>query len=258
MINKAVEIAKIAGEYLLKNFKQDLMLLKERGMSKEIVTKYDKEADKIIINEIQKNFDSHSILTEESGLIDKKSDYLWIVDSMDGSGNFANQNPFYSVSIALMCKDELILGVVYAPSLNELYVAEKDKGATLNNKKLEVSKISSLDKSYIVTCEGGSINNQNIANLYYHLYPQIKDLRKIGSAAIEGGFIASARAEGYVTFNISPWDVAATILIAKESGGKITTFDNKPWTPINTNLLISNSLIHDDLLKIINDKLQLK
>ncbi|MFP4402834.1 MAG: inositol monophosphatase family protein [Candidatus Woesearchaeota archaeon] len=252
MLNEAIKISKLAGDYLLKNFKQDLLILKERGMSKEIVTKYDKEADKIIINEIEKNFKNHSILTEETGLIDKKSDYLWIVDSMDGSGNFANQNPFYSVSIALMHKNELIIGVIYAPSLNELYVAEKDKGSTLNGEKLKASKISNLDKSYIVTCEGGSKDNKNIANLYYKLYPKVKDLRKIGSAAIEGGLIASSRADGYVTFNISPWDVAATILVSKEAGCIVTTFDNKPWQLKNTDLVISNGKIHSDLLKIVN------
>ena len=248
---KAVEIAKKAGEYLLENFKKDETLFQERGMSKEIVTKYDKESDKIIIDEIEKEFPEHNLLTEESGKIDKGSEYTWIVDSLDGSGNFADGNPFYSVSIALAKDNEVILGVVYAPSLDELYVAEKGKGAFLNGKQIHVSELSDMNKAYLVTCEGGSKSNDRLAGLYKKIYPGVKDMRKLGSAAIEGGFVSSGRADGYFTLDISPWDVAATVIINEEAGGKVTDFNGEKWKPEKMDVIITNGKFHDELLGIL-------
>ena len=250
MINTAVQIAKIAGEYLHKNFKKDSSLLNMRGLSKEITTKYDKESDRIIIAEIEKNFPKHSILTEESGRIDKKSEFLWIVDSLDGSGNYAMSNPFFSVSIALMKNNKVILGVIYAPALNELYTAEVGCGAYLNNKKIKVSEISSIDKSYIVMCEGGLKTNRRISEYVSQIYPRVKDLRKIGSAAIESGFVASGRADAYFTFEISPWDVAAGVLLVKEAGGKVTDFNGDEWEAKKTDLIMSNTKLHKPILEV--------
>lgn len=250
MINTTVQIAKLAGKYLHKNFKKDSSLLNMRGLSKEITTKYDKESDRIIIAEIEKKFPKHSILTEESGKIDKKSEFLWIVDSLDGSGNYAMSNPFFSVSIALMKNNKVILGVIYAPALNELYTTEVGCGAYLNNKKIKVSEISSIDKSYFVMCEGGLKTNRQISEYVSRIYPKVKDLRKIGSAAIESGFVASGRADAYFTFEISPWDVAAGVLLVKEAGGKVTDFNGDEWQAKKTNLIMSNTRLHKPILEV--------
>ncbi len=249
MIETAKNTAKKAGQFLLENFKKDELLFTERHMSKEIVTKYDLESDKIIKKELEKAFPHHNLMTEESGVTDKDSEYTWIVDSLDGTGNFASGNPFFSVSIALARKGELILGVVYAPYLNELYFAEKSKGAYLNDKKISVSTIKEISNAYVVTCEGGSKSNQRLAGIYSKIYPQIKDMRKLGSAAIEGGFVASGRADGYITLQIDPWDVAATILITEEAGGKASDFNGNPWKIQRSDLLITNGTMHDEILK---------
>lgn len=249
----AIMIAKKAGDYLLNNFRKDESLLKKRGMSKEIITEYDKESDRIIIEELRKNFPEHNYLTEESGEFDNGSDKTWIIDSMDGSGNFASGNPFFSVSIALVKNDEPIIGVIYAPFLGELYVAEKGQGATLNGESIGVSDVSELSQIYTVTCEGGSKSNARLANIYAQIYPKMKDMRKIGSAAIEGGYVASGRADAYLTLNISPWDVAATVLIAKEAGGKATDFSGNKWTPDNCDLLITNGVMHDEMLALLKE-----
>ena len=254
MIETAKNTAKKAGEFLLENFKKDELLFKERAMSKEIVTKYDKESDRIIIKELENNYPEHNILTEESGSIDKGSEYTWIVDSLDGTGNFASGNPFFSVSIALARNGEVILGVIYAPFLQEFYTAKKGEGAFLNDRKIAVSEISGISKSYIVTCEGGSKTNERLASIYSQVYPQVKDMRKLGSAAIEGGFVATGRADGYITLNIDPWDVAATVLITQESGGKASDFKGNDWKIEKTDLLISNSHIHEILLENLKNK----
>lgn len=254
MIEKAKKTAEKAGNFLLENFKKDELLFKERAMSKEIVTRYDKESDQIIIKELEKNFPEHNLLTEESGSIDKDSDYTWIVDSLDGTGNFASGNPFFSVSIALAKQGEIILGIIYAPFLQEFYTAKKGEGASLNDKKIKVSDISDTKNAYIVTCEGGSKSNQRLAGIYSTVYPWVKDMRKLGSAAIEGGFVATGRADSYITLQIDPWDVAATVLITEESGGKATDFKGNNWRIEKTDLLLTNNHLHSDLLKKLRDK----
>lgn len=250
MRQAAIDIARKAGRYLNTNFRQNETIYGKRGASKEIVTKYDNASDKLILDELKHRFPEHSYLTEESGLIDNGSEYLWIVDPMDGSSNYASGNPFFSISIALARNNKVILGVVYAPYLDELYVAEKGKGAFLNDKQINVSDISDMSKAYIVTCEGGD-TNARLAELYKRIYPDVKDMRKIGSAAIEGGFVASGRAEAHVTLMINSWDVAASVLITTEAGGKATDFEGNPWTVEKNDLLLSNGKIHETLLKEI-------
>ena len=131
MENFIKNISKISGDELLKNFNKEKDLISLRQNSKEVVTKYDKEIDSLIIKEIEKKYPEHNILAEESGLKDNGSDYLWIIDSLDGSGNFANKNPLFSVCIALLFKNNLILGVTYAPAIDEFYFAKKGEGASL-------------------------------------------------------------------------------------------------------------------------------
>lgn len=252
MKQEAINTAVRAGDFLIQNFRKDEALLKERGLSKEIVTRYDQDSDKLILEELQNYFPDHNFLTEETGFIDNKSECLWIIDSMDGSGNFAAGNPFFSVSIALAKNNEVILGVVYAPFLNELYTAEKGKGAYLNSNPIKVSEVEVLSKAYIVTCEGGS-TNQRLAEFYKQLYPQVKDMRKLGSAAIEGGFVATGRADSYLTLQIDPWDVAATVLIVQEAGGKATDLKGNPWTIEKSDLLLTNNKLHSSILEKINN-----
>jgi myo-inositol-1(or 4)-monophosphatase len=249
MKEELIRITKKAGSYLLENFRKDTELIKRRGLSKEVTTKYDIESDKIIIKEIKENFPDHNILTEESGFHDVNGKYLWIVDSMDGSGNFAMGNPFFSVSIGILKDNELILGAIYAPFLDEFYFAEKDKGATLNNKPIRVSIQDDITQSYIVACEGGSKSNVRMNNLFNEIYPDVKDMRKLGSAAIEAGFVATGRAEGYTTLEISPWDVAAGVLLVLEAGGKVTDFEGNDWKNENQDLIFSNKILHKELLK---------
>jgi myo-inositol-1(or 4)-monophosphatase len=245
----AIAIAKKAGSYLLKNFRKDQTLISMRGLSKEVVTKYDHECDRLIVRELTRLFPEHSILTEESGLSGQKSRYQWIVDSLDGTGNFAMGNPFFSVSIALLYDDEPLIGVVHAPFLKELYDAERGKGTVLNGTRAKVSDIADITKAYVVACEGGSKSNMRMADVFSKIYPTVKDMRKIGSAAIEGGMVAAGRADAYVTLDIHPWDVASAALIVVEAGGRVTDFAGNPWRPVQSDCLMSNGLLHAELLR---------
>lgn len=231
------------------NFRKDTSLVKKRGTAKELHLMQDLKSDKLIISAIKKKFPQHNILTEESGFIDKKSDYAWVIDPLDGSTNFARGNPFFAVSIALMKDKELLLGVVYAPYLKELYVAEKGKGAYLNGKKIHVSKTNTLAKSYLVSCEGGDATNKQIAEINAKFLPLVKDMRKLGSAALESSSVAAGRSEAYIVRQISSWDVAAGVLLVEEAGGKVTDFEGKPWNGRKSNLVFSNGKVHGRILE---------
>lgn len=247
------KISKEAGKKLLKYFKEDNTLTGLRGTSKEIVTKYDKLIDKFLIKEIKKKYPEHNILTEETGYIKGKSEFLWIIDSLDGSGNFANNNPLFSICIALLLNNEIILSVINAPAINEFYFAKKNKGAFLNKKRIKVSKIDNLKNSYLIYCEGSEKNKKRIANIFKEVYPKATELRKIGSAGIEIGWTAAGRADGYFTTKIDPWDVAAGVLLIQEAGGRVSDFKGKDWEIKRSDLVFSNGIIHKKFKGILSE-----
>lgn len=248
-----IQTIRQAGKILMRYFQADTKLTLMRGSVKEVTTKYDKMTDQFIVRMLEKRFSKYNFLTEESGLIDRGSDYTWVIDSLDGTVNFAYGNPLFSICIALMKGVQPIIGLIYAPALNELYYAEKGKGAFLNGKKIRVTKISDLNKSYVYVCEGGDKNRKRTVKVMAKIYPHVVDLRKLGSAGLECAWLAAGRAEGYVTTAIEPWDVAAGVLIVKEAGGKVTNFKNKPWQPIRDDLIFSNTKIHQKLIKLIKN-----
>ena len=256
----AVKAATIAGQALASNFRKhhasvfgsEILSVSSRTLSKEVTSSNDHEADRLIIEVLNNHCPNHNLLTEETGLIDKGSPYTWIIDPLDGSSNFLNHNPFFAVSVCLAYEDEPITGVILAPFLEEMVVARKDQGCTLNGRKINVSKTSELPKTYVVGCPGGEKDNIRFSNMEHALHQQIKDFRKIGSAAVECYMVATGRVDGFTTLNISPWDVAAGVLAVKEAGGRTTDFVGNPWTLNQTDLLVSNGLVHDDLLVELN------
>ncbi len=243
-----------AGDTLIKHFRRDWALLKERGTAKEVATKYDKEVDSLIVAEIEGYYPHHSLLTEESGLLERDTDWLWILDSLDGTGNFANFNPFFSVCLALMHQDELLLGAIYAPAIDEFCFAEKGRGACLNGVKIQVSDMPDLDQSYILYCEGGDKNRGRTGELLHRIYPHVTDIRKLGSAGLETAWVAAAKREAYFTTRIEPWDVAPGVLLVQEAGGKVSDFQGNPWKAQTSDLLFSNGKVHDKILSLLSSQ----
>lgn len=252
----AVKAATLAGQALTGNFRKhhasvygaEILSVGSRTLSKEITSSNDHQADKIIIDLIKENCPSHNLLTEETGLIDNGSPYTWIIDPLDGSSNFLNHNPFFAVSICLAYNNEPITGVIFAPFLEEIVVARKGQGCTLNGRRVSVSNTHKLEKTYIVGCPGGEKNNVRFSKMEFALHQQIKDFRKIGSAAVECYMVAAGRVDGFTTLNISSWDVAAGVLAAQEAGGMVSDFNGNPWTLNKTDLLVSNGLVHDQIM----------
>lgn len=253
----AVEAATLAGKHLVGNFRShhasvfgtDITSVSNRSLSKEVTSTNDHEADEIIIGHLTDRCPDHNLLTEETGLVDRGSDYTWIVDPLDGSSNFLNHNPFFAVSIALAYKDEPITGVIFAPYIEEMVVARKGQGCTINGRPVTVSDTEDFTKTYIVGCPGGEKSNARFAELEYNLHRQNKDFRKIGSAAIECYMVAAGRVDAFTTLSISPWDVAAGVLCAQEAGGRVSDFAGRPWDMEQTDLLVSNGLVHDQILR---------
>lgn len=250
-----IQVTKDAGEILLRHFRKDKSLVKLRKSVKGITTKYDIMVDTFIIDEITKKYPKHNLLTEETGAIDKGSEYTWIVDSLDGTVNFAYGNPLFSLCIALIKGDELILGTVYAPAIDGFYFVQKGKGAYFNNQKVYVSDIKDLKKSYVFLCDGGETDRKRTGKMVSDLYHKVTDARKLGSAGIECAWIAAGRADAYITTKIRPWDVASGVLLVEEAGGKVTDFKGKPWDwkKRQSDLIFSNKKIHNAVQKIVKN-----
>jgi len=235
---------------LLEHFGKDWQLLQLRSSAKEAVTTYDKMADDLIIQGVKKAYPDHSLLTEEGGLLKGNPDWLWVVDSLDGTGNFANSNPFFAVCIALMHRQELVLGTVYAPAIREFYLAEKGKGAYLNQKRILVSEVDHLRQSYVLYCEGGETDRVRTGKMVNLIYPEVSDLRKLGSAGLETAWVAAGKKEAYFTVKIEPWDVASGVLLVQEAGGKVTDFEGNQWALERSDLIFSNARVHQAILDL--------
>jgi myo-inositol-1(or 4)-monophosphatase len=247
----ALNAAHVAGKYLMHEFQSfDRSNIKLKSFT-QIVTAADLGSEKIIINHIKNNFPQHHILSEEAGEKKSDSDYFWIIDPIDGTTNFTMHNPLWSISIGLAYQGELILGVVYAPMLKELYIAEKGKGAKLNGKKIKVSQISE-GKILNAYCHGSDKKDVKRAIKYYS-YQKLQqlDCRQLGSAAIELAFVATGRIESIVIPGLNSWDVAAGILIVREAGGKVTDFKNNEWNLKSKDMLASNRIIHNQIIKAL-------
>ncbi|PKM91568.1 inositol monophosphatase [Candidatus Falkowbacteria bacterium HGW-Falkowbacteria-1] len=249
----ALKAAELSAKKLINiynNFERSSIKMKS---SHEIITSADLLSEKIIISEIKKNFPKHHILSEETGDNNKKSDYLWIIDPIDGTTNFSMKNPLWAISIALAYKNEIILGVVFAPILKEVYVAQKNKGSFLNNKKIKVSKIKG-EKVLNTFCHGSKTENIKKAIKYYNKQKLNNfDCRQLGSASIELAYVACGRIESITIPGAHSWDVAAGALIVKEANGKVSDFKNKNWDLSSKDIIASNGLVHQQIIDTVKN-----
>ncbi|PKL79892.1 MAG: inositol monophosphatase [Ignavibacteriae bacterium HGW-Ignavibacteriae-4] len=220
-----------------------------------LVTEYDYKSEKYIVEEIKKAFPTHNIISEEKGSVDNNSEYDWIIDPLDGTVNYANNIPIFSVSIALSKNGELIAGAVYQPILNELFSAELGKGAKLNGEPITVSNKSDMNTSLLVTGFPYDINNdpKNAIRSFTSIVKRGIPIRRLGSAALDLAYVACGRFEGFWEVNLNSWDVAAGILIVNEAGGKCTNYKGIKSLVDDKEILATNGQIHDEALRVINE-----
>jgi len=247
----AVAAAKKAGVLLMREFVRFERSRIAFKSSKEIVTEFDLAAERIIRRELMHTFPDHGIMGEEEGVNEIKSDYLWIIDPLDGTTNFSFHNPLWSVSIALTYQGQPIVGVVFVPFLKEMYVAVKHQGATCNGKKIRVSDVRS-SRAIHTFCHGYLSEDIKVALKYYQSQKQSQfECRQLGSAALELAFLACGRVDSLMIPGAKSWDIAAGILLVREAGGQVTNLQDKPWQLTDRSVLATNTLLHDDIMKLV-------
>lgn len=250
-----LEATRAAGSIIQSYFNGAFGIAHKEGIN-NLVTEVDTMAEKRVIEIIKNKFPDHSILSEEVGELAQVSDYQWIIDPIDGTVNFAHGVPICCVSIGLLHKQELILGAVYNPMMNELFFAERGKGAFLNDQPIQVSKKTDFKKAFLVTGfpykwpDGPEHPIQVFERLVLEGLP----VRRLGSAAIDLCWVACGRFDGFWEYNLSPWDMAAGYLLVQEAGGRITNFEGKPFSVFDKETLATNGLIHDEMLQVIKKR----
>ena len=216
----------------------------------DLVTAADKAAETVVLETLRRHFPEHAILAEESGKLGNQNrEYLWAIDPLDGTTNFAHEYPFFAVSIGLLINGVPQVGVIYDPFHNELYRAAQGLGATCNHRAISVSKASELSKSLLVT--GFAYDRRETSDNNYtefcHLTHLTQGVRRGGSAALDLAHVACGRLDGYWERGLSPWDITAGIIILREAGGKVTAYDGSDFKMDSGRILATNGYIHQSL-----------
>ncbi|NIM45214.1 MAG: inositol monophosphatase, partial [Nitrososphaeria archaeon] len=220
-----------AGEMLMEHYGKVHIKYKP---DKSVVTEADIRSEETIKSILEKEFPRYSVLGEESGYIDRDSNYLWVVDPLDGTTNYKIRNPFFSVSIGLMHIKEPVLGVVYYPHQKEVFQAEKDKGAYLNDERIHVSGEDNIENSALTFCHGrDKESTETTIDIFRKLKRINHKVRQIGSASLELCYVACGRTEAFLMPGSNSWDVAAGALIVREAYGMVSDFSGEPF---NTDL----------------------
>ncbi len=223
----------------------------------DFVSSADKRTEKILIDEFQKAYPEHGIITEETGIINKSNkNNRWIIDPIDGTMNFLNGVPQFAISIGYEENQEIKCGVIFNPITNEMFIAEKGSGAFLNNSRIRVSNKKNLQDSLLVT--GGPKQSSKIKDKIFSEYisvsKKVSNVRKFGSASLDLAYVASGRFDGYWQRELNYWDVAAGIIIVKEAGGFVDFFEENNNSDLKRNIIATNSIIHNELRELIVKK----
>jgi myo-inositol-1(or 4)-monophosphatase len=252
MINFASEITKDAGKILLEKFGRKINISKKGEI--DLVTEADLASEKFIIEKIKSYYPNHSILAEESGeaVLIGESKWKWIIDPLDGTTNFAHGYPCFCVTLAVEHDGEIVIGVTYDPTRDELFVAEKGSGATLNNKKINVTETDQLGDSLLVTGFPYDISQrENFTRRFTEMLLSSRAVRRDGSAAIDLAYVACGRFDGFWEEGLNAWDVAAGVLLIKEAGGQVSYFDGSKYSIYHPPICASNGYIHQAMLDIL-------
>lgn len=254
MLNFAIETAREAGQILLEKFGRKINISKKGDIN--LVTEADLASEKLIIERIKSYYPKHAILAEESGdavLLDGVNTWKWIIDPLDGTTNFAHGYPCFCVTLALEHDGEIVVGVTFDPTRNELFAAERGRGATLNGKPIRVSDTEHLSESLIVT--GFPYDFKQKENFSRHLTDFLlysRGVRRDGSAAIDMAYVACGRFDGFWEEGLNPWDVAAGFLLIEEAGGQVTYYNGEKYNIYSPPICGSNGLIHGEMLKVLS------
>ncbi|MFQ5442524.1 MAG: inositol monophosphatase family protein [Thermodesulfobacteriota bacterium] len=221
-----------------------------------IVTEMDRRSEALLISEIKRRFPGHGVLTEESEGLESASGKRWIIDPLDGTTNYSHGFPVFCVSVAFEESAGVVSGVVYNPMLDELFTAQRGRGAALNGKKILVSKTASLGASLLATGFPYDLRTSKKNNFdhFKNFSLRAQAIRRAGAAALDLCYVAAGRFDGFWEMKLSAWDTAAASLIVTEAGGRVTDFKGNEFSNYQPECLASNGLIHDEMLGVLTEK----
>jgi myo-inositol-1(or 4)-monophosphatase len=250
-LEAAIAAARAAGELLWEQWGTTHQI-HHKGPA-DLVTEMDRQAQDLIAGMLQEAFPSYGLLGEEGGGQFISNNPRWLVDPLDGTTNYARGYPCFAVSIALEREDEIVLGVVYNPILDELFVAEQGAGASLNGNPIHVSATNDLGESLLAS--GFPYNawtsQADNGQEWHRFIKRVLSLRSDGSAALDLCHVAVGRIDGFWELELGPWDMAAGALIVQESGGRVSQVNGDPFTPYGRGLLASNGHLHAEMLAVL-------
>ncbi len=254
-MEKLKEIILEAGKIIKRGYQEDAKF--DKKSASELVTKYDKEVEEFLISKISKLYKDYEIVGEESFNLDTIPKKAIFIDPIDGTTNFVHKIPHIAISVGIW-DGKPIEAIVYNPILEELYSAKANEGAFLNGKRISVTNIDSLEDSIIAT--GFPYAKHLMGKEYWwvvdsfkKLLPKIRDIRRLGAAALDLCYLAEGKFNGFYEINLKPWDVAAGILIVKEAGGSVSGIRGEEYNFDNQIIVASNKKIHQKLLENLGE-----
>ena len=242
----------VCGQMLIKNFGR--IQVCERKTGRDIVTDIDRKVENKIIQSIRKNYPDHSIYSEETDKIIGRSEYLWIIDPLDGTVNYTSGIPLFCVSIGLVHRDQCLYGAVYAPYLREFFYAEKNRGAYFNHRKIFVSKTKKLEDSIIHVGLSPHYSPALIRKNWQIIQPlshKVRGLRMFESGPLTSCYVACGRIDGKISIKTDAFGNAASSLIVEEAGGMVTDFQGQPWRAEMKDMICSNKFIYHRIKKLV-------
>lgn len=248
-LKTAIKAAKNAEKIILNYYSDEIKFKLKKDQTP--VTFADIEAERIIIKTIKSEFPDHSFLGEEKTEREVKSDYLWIIDPIDGTKNYTRKIPFFGTQIALMHKDELIIGVSNAPALKELMYAQKGKGAFFNGKKVFTSKVGKIENAYISYGNLLPLKNKKLLSNFLKISSRVMHHRGFGDFW-SYHLLAQGKIDIVIEADVKIWDIAAIKVIVEEAGGKVTEINGNPISLKTSSILATNNILHEEVLSFFS------
>ncbi|MGB0955930.1 MAG: inositol monophosphatase family protein [Panacagrimonas sp.] len=252
LVNIAVSAARSAGNFIMRNVERVDQLKIERKGRNDFVTQIDRGAEMEIVRQIHRHYPDHAILAEEGGE-SGENEVRWIIDPLDGTTNFLHRFPHFAVSIGIQVRGRLEHGVIYAPCTQDLYVASRGGGATLNNRRIRVSGAKDMDQALIGTgVPIRAVNLDAYLPMLQNVVSHTAGIRRAGSAALDLAYVAAGRLDAFWELNLKPWDIAAGIVLVQEAGGIVSEIYDGDDILRSGHILAATPKLHQscwDLLK---------
>jgi myo-inositol-1(or 4)-monophosphatase len=254
LLNFAIQTAREAGRILQDRMGRTIQIANKGDI--DLVTEVALAAETLIIERINSYHPRHGVLAEESGASyspgEQKSEYQWIIDPLDGTTNYAHGYPCFCVSIALERDGQLVLGVIYDPTRDEMFAAERGEGATLNGRRIRVSEVDDLNRAMLCTGFPYDVRDRgDFARHFSNFIMHAQAVRRDGSAALDLAYVACGRFDGFWEEGLRPWDVAAGVLLIEEAGGRISRYDGTPFDIYTPPIVASNGLVHEAMMRVL-------